>query len=142
MVELVVTVEDGGGIANWLTGGAVCVTGVADWKSSNSSSSTGFDSSISNPVAGCLPAAVDVVATLSSSPKSTRSTGSSLGSGFFASRFATVAGGLVPRRGKRELIGSASSSSYSSNRLLLGAVSWKSLVLPPKPPPSPNTPPL
>lgn len=138
VLEVVLTVDAGAGIVNWLAAG--CGAGVADWNSSNSSSSSiGLDSRISRPLllAGFLPAAVDVEAAVtgSSSPKSNKSCSGSLGgSGFFASCFGR--GGLLPRR-RAGLASSSSYSSYSSNRFPLRPASWNSLEAPPKPPPSP-----
>lgn len=114
-------VEAGGAIENVFdeAGAEGCVAGVADWKSSKSSSSPVVSSTFRPLLAGCLPAAVEavVVGAGSSSPKSKRS-GTGAGSGFFGSRLVLVAGS---RRGG--LISPSSYSSYSSKRLPLRPVS-------------------
>lgn len=145
VLEVVLAVDAGGGIENWLEeadcgAGAGAGAGVADWKSSNSSSSAGLDPRMSKLAlpAGCLPAAVEVVVGGSSSPS--RSTSGSFGGAGFVSRREVARGGLGRRRGGDA--SPSSYSSYSSNRLLLRPKSWKSFDPPPKPPPSPKTPPL
>lgn len=136
-----VDVDVGGGMGAIA---AASVDEVADWKSSNSSSSMGSGESMSNPLpAGFLPAASEVevvVAGSSSSPKSNKSgSGCFGGSGFLVSRRARAGlGSVVFLRLDEEEVPSLY-SSYSSNRfpLLPDPESWKLLVLPPYPPPSP-----
>ena len=135
-------------------GGRFCMlgaTGAADWKSSKSSSSVAPDwnelKAASGPeLCGPLPFELVVVAGVKvSSPTESRSTSGSFftgGSGLFFGGFSLAdCFELSPRRAGLATAPS-SYSSYSSNRSRRGAVSWKPDVFPPKPPPSPYTPPL
>ena len=139
------------GAANWVLGAVVLVdsgragidgfegaamVGVADWKSSKSSSSAVPASS--GFVVGFFILEVNSFGGVSggmSSSKAKISISGSLGFGgstFFCSRFGTSA---FRREGDEN--SSSSPSSYSSNRSLLLLESWKPDVFPPNPPPSP-----
>lgn len=112
------------------------VVGVADWKSSKSSSSAAPVSS--GFVLDFLILEVNSFGGVSggmSSSKAKMSISGSFGLGgsaFFCSRFGTSA-----FRREVDEISPSSPSSYSSNRSLLLLESWKLDVFPPKPPPSP-----
>ena len=134
VVDAVVLVASGRPGIDGLEGAAV--VGVADWKSSKSSSSAAPVSS--GFAAGFLMLEANSFGGVSggmSSSKAKISISGSFGLGgsaFFCSRFGTSAF-------RRELdeTSSSSPSSYSSNRSRLLLESWKPDVFPPNPPPSP-----
>lgn len=119
----------------------VCVVGVADWKSSKSSSSAPPGLSSIGLDAGFLPLETNFLGGVSggiSSSKSSISISGSFffgGSAFLTSPLAADDGSAFRRPGAATA--PSSYSSYSSNRSLLVLVSWNPDVLPPKPPPSP-----
>lgn len=117
VADVVVEVEAGGARAKALIGFAGAGTGVADWKSSNSSSSAVLDwrtlkSANAPEDAGAFPLLED--ATTGSSPKSKRSSSGSWGfaGAFLASRLAAAGDETEPAF---RLPGAATTpSSYSS----------------------------
>ena len=124
----------------------VVVVGVADWKSSKSSSSVAAlwrEPSPPRPLSLLLLEANSFggVSGGTSSSNDRKSTSGSLGFGGSAFLTDADAEGLALLRGVAP-DPSSSCSSYSSKRSLLELVSWKSGSLPPNPPPSPYTPPL
>lgn len=146
VLDVVVAVEVGGWMLERGFGlGAAVVDGVADWKSSKSSSSAaaGDWKLISRPLlAGFLPFDVEVGAG-SSSPIENRSGSGSFffaGSAFLFSRLTLEEVGLETESAFRRpgaATAPSSYSSYSSNLSPLLAESWNPPVFPPKPPPSP-----
>ena len=138
--------ESGGGRVGIEGFEDVCVLGVADWKSSKSSSSAVW--SVPKLSTGLKMAFLPFEANslggvsggISSSPNANKSTSGSLflgGSAFFASRFAGVGKEDSAFRRTGDATAPSSYSSYSSKRSLLPPVSSNPPVFPPYPPPSP-----
>ncbi len=119
----------------------VCVVGVADWKSSKSSSSAPPGPSSSGLETFFLPFGTNsfggVSGGISSSKPSMSISGSFFlgGSGFLGSRLAADEVSAFRRPGVATA--PSSYSSYSSKRSRRLEESWNPEVLPPNPPPSP-----
>lgn len=143
--EVVVEVERGGTVPPDAAGcDGAAGAGVADWKSSNSSSSPVLDWRTPKPspveaIAGALPFVELVVGASSNEKRSTSGSFGFGGSAFFVSLLALARGGdIVSAFLLPGVVAAASSySSYSSKRSLRPCVSENSAVLPPNPPPSP-----
>ena len=134
VLDAVVLVDSGRPGIDGLEGAAVI--GVADWKSSKSSSSAA--PVFSGFVAGFLIleansfGGVSGGMSLSKARISISGSFGLAGSAFFCSRFGTSA-----FRREVDETSPSSPSSYSSNRSFLLLESWKPDVFPPYPPPSP-----
>lgn len=157
VVVVVFEVAVGGGGPRIEDLAEVCVVGVADWKSSKSSSSAPPVCCVPKPLSRPLPlvflpfvgdASAGPPLAMSSSPNEKRSISGSFALGldfgvFSASlREVDAAGGCSAFRRGEDVAAPSSYSSYSSNRSLRFPESWKPPVFPPNPPPSPYTPPL